>query len=151
MKTTRFYKWLIGILLVMNGTTLYLLWNSGETPEEHHPRRKSLVTVLMLKGKARDEVRHLEKEHFHIKDSLIARSRSLHEELFHSFSDPKKDSADIAGLIDRIVENQRITEQMTFDYFREVSRWCTAKQRVRLQKAIHHAIARMGGLPRRKR
>lgn len=150
MKTTRFYKWLIGILLIMNGTTLYLLWNSGRITEERHPPRKSLVDVLELKGKAGSEVQRMEKEHFHMKDSLIARSRSLHEELFRSFSNPEKDSTDITGLIDRIVENQRITEQMTFDYFRQVSKWCTPKQRIRLQKAIHHAITRMGVPPRRR-
>lgn len=150
MKQTTFYRLLIGFLVLLNAFTLYKLW---PLPEDrgHRPPHKSLVVVLHLTGKAKTTVARLEREHFHVKDSLVDHGRDLHEKLFRYFSDETKDSTAIAGLIDRIVENQRITEQMTFDYFKSVSRWCTPQQRVELQHAIHKVIRNAGGPPPRRR
>lgn len=150
MKSTKFYPLLVGVLVLLNVLTLYVLWPAAEREDPHRPPRKSLVLVLHLEGKAKTAVAQLEKAHFHVKDSLVDRSRDLHEELFRNFSDATKDSADIAGLIDRIVENQRITEQMTFDYFKSVAQWCTPEQRRELQHAIHRVLRNAGGPPPRR-
>jgi len=147
MKQFKFYKLVILLLVGLNAVTLYFLWTSsdGRRGEQH---RKSLVTVLDLKGDAKTAISQLEKDHFHQKDSLIKSSRKLHENLFQYFSDETKDSVAIAALINKIVENQRFTEQMTFDYFKSISRLCTEKQRVKLNHAIHFAIRGMGNGPR---
>ncbi|MES2556436.1 MAG: hypothetical protein V4604_09820 [Bacteroidota bacterium] len=151
MEKTRFYKLVILVLVMVNLTTLYFYWNGCST-EEHHrhhgpPPRKSLVTVLSLTGTAKQRVHSLEKDHFRVKDSLIDVSRRLHEELFVSFKDPSKDSTSIQQLIDHIVENQRETEQMTFDYFKEVEKLCTPAQKKQLQKMIHGALLRVNPPP----
>ncbi len=152
MEKTRFYKLVILVLVVVNLTTLYFYWN-GCAPEEHHdhhhgpPPRKSLVKVLSLTGTAKQKVQALEKDHFRVKDSLVGVSRRLHEQLFVSFNDPSKDSASIRKLIDHIVENQRETEQMTFDYFKEVELLCTPAQKKQLQKMIHRTLLRINPPP----
>lgn len=147
MKTLRFYKLLIAILVLLNLFTVYFLWNSGKPKYPPFGPRKSLVELLELKGEAAQSIRKLETQHFQDKDALIDQSRRLHEQLFRSFSMTTKDSTDIAQLIDRIVENQRETEQMTFDYFKEVDALCTPEQKKELQEVLHHAIGRMGGPP----
>lgn len=148
MEKTRFYKLVILVLVVVNLTTLYIYWNSSSQEERHGPPpRKSLVTVLSLTGTAKQRVTLLEKDHFHVKDSLIHVSRKLHEELFVWFKDDSKDSTAIRKLINHIVENQRETEQMTFDYFKEVEKLCTPAQKKKLQKAIHGALSRLNGPP----
>lgn len=147
MKQVKFYKLVILLLVGLNAVTLYFLWTSTDDKRGGRPHRKSLVTVLDLKGNAKTTIAQLEKEHFHEKDSLINSSRKLHEQLFQYFGDATKDSTSIATLIDKIVENQRYTEQMTFDYFKSVSRLCTKKQRVELNHAIHFAIKGMGSGP----
>lgn len=151
MEKTRFYKLVILLLVLVNLTTLYV-YRNGCSPEEQHrhhgpPPRKSLVTVLSLTGTTKQRVQALEKDHFRVKDSLIGVSRRLHEELFVSFKDPSKDSTSIQKLIDHIVENQRETEQMTFDYFKEVEKFCTPAQKKKLQKAIHGALLRVNPPP----
>ena len=50
-------------------------------------------------------------------------------------------------LIDKIVENQRETEQMTFDYFKVVNSLCTPDQQKELQELIHNVLSRAGGSP----
>ena len=57
------------------------------------------------------------------------------------------DKEDIAFQINLIVENQRETEQMTFDYFKEVNSLCTPEQRLKLQKLIQRVFNRAGGPP----
>lgn len=151
MKTLRFYKILVLILVVINLITLFFLMKTGN--EKHPPfgPRKSLVTILDLKGEAADKIKVLELEHFRLKDSLVDHSRKLHEELFHSFNNSEKDSTDISTLIDKIVENQRENEQMTFEYFKKVDALCNEQQREELQNVIHHALRHMGGPPPPKR
>lgn len=147
MKTLRFYKLLVIALILLNLFTIYFLWNSGKPKHPPFGPRKSLVEIIDLKGDAAQKITSLEIQHFQEKDALIEQSRKLHEQLFKSFSIPTKDSTDIAQLIDRIVENQRETEQMTFDYFKEVDALCTPQQKEKLQEVLHHAIGRMGGGP----
>ena len=146
MKTARFYKILIIILVLINVTTVFFLWRSPGHMPPHGPR-KSLVEILELKGEKAQKIKQLEDTHFHDKDALIDKSRKLHEQLFRSFNDPSKDSLDIQNLIDRIVENQRETEQMTFDYFKSIDALCDPKQKGQLQDVIHHALGRMGMPP----
>lgn len=145
MRSTKFYEILIGALFVLNLGTLIFLWTTMKGGHPPHPPRKSLVEVLDLKGEAKDEILALETEHFRVKDSLVDKSRELHERLFQFFKDPKHDSADVAILIDKIVENQRETEQMTFDYFKKVNNLCTPAQKEKLQKMIHDVLGKMGG------
>ena len=146
MKTNRFYKILIAVMVILNGVTLYFLWKAPGHLPPHGPR-KSLVEMLELSGETASSIKKLEDRHFKAKDALVDKSRKLHEQLFRSFNDPSKDSTDIRTLIDKIVENQRETEQMTFDYFKEVDALCNPEQKKKLKDVIHHALGRMGMPP----
>jgi Spy/CpxP family protein refolding chaperone len=109
-----------------------------------------LIEQLELSGKKKDLILRLQDAHFQKKDALMKRNRTLHERLFQSFNDPKKDRNAIASLIDDIVENQREIEQMTFDYFKKIDSLCTPEQRIKLQNTIHKVLSRVGGPPPRK-
>lgn len=147
MRSTKFYEILIGSLFVLNLATLIFLWTTMKDGRPPHHERKSLVEVLDLKGEAKEQILALETEHFKVKDSLINRSRELHERLFQFFKDSSHDSSDVSLLIDKIVENQRETEQMTFDYFKKVNNLCSPAQQEELQKLIHNVLGKMGGPP----
>ena len=145
MKTNRFYKIIISVLILINIGTLFFLWKGPKRPK--HPERNELVEMLDLSGNAKTKILALQDNHFKKKDALIKRSRNLHESLFKSFNNESKDSTEIKMLIDKIVENQRETEQMTFDYFKVVSSLCTPDQQKRLQELIHNVLSRAGGSP----
>ena len=145
MKTLRFYKILIAILVLLNLTTVYFLWSSAG----HHgpPGKNDLVDLIHAEGKTKTTILGLQERHFADKHALIERSRNLHEQLFNSFSDSSKDSTDVKQIIDNIVENQREIEQMTFDYFKEINQLCTPEQQKKLQELIHEVLNRAGGPP----
>lgn len=145
MKTNRFYKIIISVLILINIGTLFFFWKGHKGPQR--PDRNQLVEMLDLSGNAKTKILALQDDHFKKKDALIKRSRNLHESLFKSFNDESKDSTEIKKLIDKIVENQRETEQMTFDYFKVVNSLCTPDQQKELQELIHNVLSRAGGSP----
>jgi Spy/CpxP family protein refolding chaperone len=145
MKTLRFYKLLIVVLILLNITTISFFWFTAKRPGP--PDKNELVELLDLQGQTKTKILAMQDDHFKQKNALVQKSRDLHEQLFRSFNDASKDSTAVSNLIDRIVENQRETEQMTFNYFKEVSELCTPEQREKLQELIHEVLRRAGGPP----
>jgi len=148
MKKLRFYQLAILGLVLLNAVTLFVIWKGGRHHER--PGRNQLVEHLGLEGQKKDEVLNLQVDHFKQKDALISKSRRLHEELFNYFDNTAKDSADISQKIAEIVENQREIEQMTFDYFRNVSELCSAEQKKELKELLHELLRRSAGPPPKK-
>jgi len=146
MKSTRFYKIVISILVIINVTTLVFLWLTFNRPmgPPPHPGRLDLVEKLGVEGKNRAKIIQLQDQHFKTKDSLISKGRELHERLYRFFNNSEKDSSDITQLIDQIAENQRETEQMTFDHFKAISELCTPEQRKLLDEIIHNVFNKHG-------
>jgi hypothetical protein len=151
MKSTRFYKIIIGALVIINVATLVFLWLTFNRPmgPPPHPGRLDLVEKLGIEGENRTKIIQLQDYHFKTKDSLIRKGRDLHERLYRFFNNSKKDSSEISQLIDQIVENQRETEQMTFDHFKAVSKLCNPEQLKLLDEIIHKVLSKRGpgGLP----
>ena len=77
------------------------------------------------------------------------KSRRLHEELFSYFNNTSKNRSAVAAKIDQIVENQRNIEQMTFDYFKQISSFCTEEQKKELGELLHELLRRSAGPPKR--
>lgn len=149
MKAKRFYLFIIISLVLLNGFTLFYLWKQNAHPP-HGGRPKSLVLVLGLEGNAKTKVLALEKIHFKDKSALVHKSMRLHKQLHQGFLKSKNDSVQSTQLIAKIVENQREMEQMTLDYFQEVSKYCNPQQKLKLKKAIGFAIQQMSAGPKRK-
>ncbi len=146
MKSTRFYKIIIAVLVIINVTTLVFLWLTFNRPmgPPPHPGRLDLVDKIGVEDENRTKILELQDSHFKQKDSLVERGRNLHERLYRFFNNSEKDSSDISQLIDQIAENQRETEQMTFDHFKAISELCTPEQRKLLDEIIHNVFSRPG-------
>ena len=146
MKKVRLFQFSTLFLLVINLVLVFLFWN-----EHMHfcgrPPRKDITEILGMTGQQQSVVRKLQEKHFKTKDQLINRGRVLHEQLFQSFNDSTQNSD---ALIDEIIINQRAIEVMTYDYFKEISRFCNIEQRIKLKEIIHEALNRLGGPPSRK-
>ncbi len=149
MKKLNFYKWAAAALLMLNLVTLFLLWSRAR----HHdpPGKNDLVNLLKLQGENKTKILVLQNGHFKEKRKLMDKKIALHEELFSYFNDSKKNSADAETKIDEIAQNQREIEQMTFDYFKKVSAYCSPEQKIKLQDLIHDVLQRTGGFPPKKK
>lgn len=147
MKSLRFYKLAVLVLLLLNLATLFFLWKGG--PHHGRPERNQLVDHLGIEGQSREQILILQEDHFKHKEKLMNKSRRLHEELFSYYNDESRDSAAVSIKIAQIVENQREMEQITFDYFKRVSSFCNKEQKVELGELLHELLQRSAGPPKR--
>lgn len=139
MKSTRFYKLIILLLVVINIGTLLFVWlnrpphppGPGDTPH--------LADQIGLTGENKVAIDILEKEHHKDKQVLMKRDFELHKEMFDLVgSDQNSDS-----IIALLNENKETIEQMTFDFFDEIANHCNDQQLEKLKDFIQHRMIEM--------
>lgn len=146
MKTTRFYKFIIALLVVMNISTLLFLWL--RSPEQHRPPKPGMLSKrLELTGDSQAKVDILEKEHHQEKRKLIRLDISLREELYDNIGK----EGDQQLLLDQIDSNAREIEQMTFAFFDSVATYCNDTQRKQLRNMVHNAFNHIHRHPPKKK
>ena len=146
MKSTRFYKLIIALLVVINIGTLLFMW-FGKPP--HPPRpgdEPRLANDIGLTGEDKTTVDKLEIQHHIDKSALMRRDSELHKEMFDLVGSGEEPDS-IQALLHT---NKEEIERMTFDFFDEVAKHCDAKQLKILKEFIQRRVRHMGppGPPR---
>ena len=139
MARTKLYKLIIAALILINVGILIFFLAGG--PPHSPPKAGDLADKLGLEGATIELVTNLEKNHHVKKRALMKTDRELHEELFSKIGT----DADVRVIHDEIEGNFAETEKMTYSFFNEVSKHCTAEQKVELKKMIHRAFRQMKG------
>lgn len=145
MKTNKFYKSVILVLILLNLTLLYFILR----PPVHHgpPGKYELVDELGLEGQKRNTVLEMQEKHFYDKRQLMDKKAELHEKLYNSFNNPEIDSTDISSLMEEITANQHEIVEMTYAYFQDVNALCDSDQQIKLKNILHEALRRSSGTP----
>lgn len=142
MKSTKFYKILSIVLLILNiGTLTYFYVTKPPRPPK--PGEVHLAEDIGLSGDAKKTVDAMEAKHHKAKRRLMKRDVTLHEKLYESLSDSAKSSA----IILQINENRSEIERMTYDFFSEVSEHCNDEQRKKLNEMISKSLRMITGHP----
>ncbi len=140
MKTERFYKILILILVLTNVGMMVFMW-TNRPPRMPHPPQHEIGKMLGLKGDKLQKVNKLEVDHHKVKRELVHRDMELHEELFVLLENSEK-SDSLYTLID---ENKAEMERMTYDYFVEIATYCDADQKEILREFLRDSFAKLRG------
>jgi hypothetical protein len=144
MKTTRFYKIMIVLLVLINLTTLASIWWHQPPPPPPHPGEKpQLATEIGLQGAAKSRVDKLEIAHHKEKQALLRKDRTWHKEYFALIGTEK--SAD--SLLRLIQTNKEEIESMTFDFFDQVAAECDPAQLEKLRSFIEDKLLEISGRP----
>jgi hypothetical protein len=139
MKKIQFYQLLVIFLIVLNGITVTFLYL--KKPKHHHkPDPMEIVDLLHLNGAKTKKVLSLQKDHFDQKDQLIKNRKELHLALFNTFYNSSCKQSTIDTLINKIVENEREIETMTYFYFMRINDLCDAEQKKNLKKLIRRVL-----------
>lgn len=138
MKSERFYKFSILILVIVNVGMMVFMW-VNRPPKMPPPHEQRLSLMLGLKGEKQSKVDDLEKKHHELKRELVHRDVELHEELFNEFNDRTK--AD--SLLKLIDLNKTDIEKMTYDFFADISTYCDAEQKRKLNEFLTGAFIKM--------
>jgi hypothetical protein len=143
MRCTKLYKFIIAALVIINvGILTFFLTRK---PPHGPPVPGQFVNKLELEGDKRELVIKLEKAHHKEKRELMNKDRALHEILFSKIGT----NEDVSNIQEEIEENHAEMEKMTYDFFNEVSTYCSTGQKEQLKKMIHHAFRQMKGPKRR--
>ncbi len=150
MKKIQFYQLLVICLVVLNITTIAFFWmKKPGHPGKPDPRE--IVELLDLKGEKAKEILALQEKHFVKKGALVKARMDLHVKLFDSFNDPNSKQSTSDSLIDKIVENERVIETMTYAYFKKINALCDVTQRKELSKLIRKVLTHPQPPPPRKK
>lgn len=139
MKSARFYKIIISILVLLNVGVLGFFWLNK--PPMHGPPTP-IVEIISFNHDIKLKVADLEKEHHSNKRKLIAQSRELHQEFY---SDLNRTEEEKLVYLQKIGSVQMDLDAMTFDFFQNVMSLCNEDQKIELTKIIRGAIDRFDG------
>lgn len=139
MKSSRFYKIIIVLLVALNVATLGFMW-FGRPPLSHPPGKGPLLSeILQLEGEEKSTVNALEKRHHKEKHQLMEKDAELHQKMFELIG-TDSDPSEIQKKLDA---NKSKIERMTFQFFNEIANNCSDAQEEELKKFIHHAMSRV--------
>lgn len=143
MKSTRFYKLIIAVLIIINvGTLAFVAFGKPSHPTK--PGEGPLLSeTIGLTDDSKTKVDALEKVHHQDKHILMKKDRDLHEQLF-SYVGSEESPEEIYKQLNA---NKSEIERMTFEFFDDVSAYCSEKELIELKKFINEAMVNMGHRP----
>jgi periplasmic protein CpxP/Spy len=145
MKSTRFYKIIIAILVVMNLVTLAFLWFGGSLLIPGPVRGKAsefLISELKLTHDQVEEFGKLRSIHHEKMQTLQDRDRMMHDRFFGALFLTPPDTITAGILADSIAELRKQMDMLTFEHFRQLRLTLTELQKVKFQKVFNQALDR---------
>jgi hypothetical protein len=136
MKSVRFYKLTILLLILINIIVLSIMWFHRPPRHQFHKGKPPISEIISLTGQAKITVDSLERKHHQDKRAMIRLDQELHHQLFNAIGDKKHPVA----LKNKLDANKSNIVQMTFEFFNEVSNNCTDNQKIHLKEFIKKKI-----------
>lgn len=140
MKSSKFYKYLSIVLILLNVGTLTFFYFT-KPPHPPGPGAHVLSKEIGLEGQVKKEVDALESAHHKQKRQLMRRNFELHRQLYEKLDD----STQSAVLLKKIDANHKKIEEMTFQFFEEIAKKCNKAQRKKLDAMIHRSLRMIAG------
>lgn len=152
MENTRFLKFLIGALLLINLSTLAFFWFAGPPRPKGGPG-KYLVETLQLDDQQQIAYTKIREEHQQKTREYQQELNARHKRLFDLLATPVVDSVRMLEIADSISIRQKAMELYTFEHFRALRAICRPEQQQKFDAIIGDAVQQMGpppgGRPRR--
>ena len=154
MESTKFYKTVIFILLLINIGTLSFLWINRPPHDGPPPRGGDVTEFLSHELKFNDEqqqqLRNLVDVNRKEMDALRNANRELHDNYFGMLAAADVDTSRVSVMADSITALQNKIELMTFYHFRKVRAICNKEQQKKYDTIINDALRMMAPRPPQK-
>ena len=145
MKGEKFYKWIIGVLVVINLGTLAFIWfgRPPHPPPPHPGEEPRLATEIGLTGDSKIKVDAMEKQHHLDKHILMEKDSELHKKMFSKIGTGE----DVSAIQNELNKNKEEIEKMTFKFFNDVAEFCNETQLKELVDHVKHRLSEMRPMP----
>jgi protein CpxP len=150
MNNLKFYKIVIGILVVLNLATLTFLWLGGHCRENDPEKGRAgefLIRELTLTSPQQDDFGRLRDRHQKSLLILQEQDRVLHDRFFETIFLPFPDTVEANMIADSIASLRRQMEMLTFEHFHQLRQLLTAEQTAKFQQIFQQALERVMPLP----
>ena len=128
MKTNKIFWILLVFLVLSNIMTIGLLWRG-----DHKGPPPPISGLLKLSGEKKDKADKIEKIHHHDKRILIKKSEDLRRSYYLQIFNDNNNADSLSTLLN---QNDQLIIQMTFDFFKEISKLCNADQKKQLKERL---------------
>jgi Spy/CpxP family protein refolding chaperone len=148
MGSVKIWKWLVGILALLNIILMISIWRKPQHSRPPMPEggpAKMIIEELRLDP---DQVKAFEKlkdEHHSAVVDLQRKGKELRDGLFDLLKQEHADSSEVKRRMAEIGENQVAIEKVTFEHFQKVRQLCDAEQKKRFDAMINDVLRRMAG------
>lgn len=139
MKSSRFYKIIILILVLLNVSIIGFFW-WNKPPGRGAPI--SIVKIVSYNKDVAAKITKLEIQHHIQKRKLMGQSRELHEEFY---ADMSRTEDEELIYLQKIGAIQIEIDKITYDFFQGIMNLSTAEQKIELKKFIDKAIQQFDG------
>jgi len=143
MENTRFLKFMIGALLLINLSTLAFFWFAGPPRPKGGPG-KYLVETLQLDEQQQIAYTKIREEHQQKAREYQQESNARNKRLFDLLATPVVDSVRMFEIADSISIRQKAMELYTFEHFRALRAICRPDQQQKFDSIIGEAVKQMG-------
>ncbi len=131
---------LVGVLLLINIATLGFIWYTtvkvkaelGIHPPRPDKNNSFLADELGLTGEQLNKFDTLKKEHHEGVQKIMTQTKELKDELFECIK--KGDDAKAKDLAEKLSENNKAMELLTYEHFKEVRSICNEEQKVKFDR-----------------
>lgn len=128
MKTNRLFWVLLIFLVLTNIMTIGMLWDRGRKGPP-----PPISELLELTGQKKQKADEIEKKHHRDKRKLIKKSEELRRSFYLQVFSEKNHQDSLSNLIN---QNDQMINQMTFDFFEDISNLCNPSQKEELKERL---------------
>ena len=145
METTRLYKWLIVVLVLIN--IVILSFFTLTRNHEGHGHRGGgdlgdfISEELHFSPDQKKQFEEMKHQHHDSMMKLQETNKDLHDAFFEHLATPQDSSVSV--LSDSIASLQKQMDMVTFNHFKEVRALCTPEQQARFDQIIDEALHRL--------
>jgi Spy/CpxP family protein refolding chaperone len=133
---------IVGLLLMINVATLGFIWYTSfklrVEPPLNPPRQDSsnsfLADELGFTGEQSQKFEALKKEHRQGVQNIMQQTKELKDQLFECIK--TGDDAKAKELAEKLSENNKAMELLTYEHFKEVRKICNDEQKVKFDKIL---------------
>jgi len=136
MKSTKFYKRLSILLVLINIGTLAFIWFARPP---HGPSPVGELAERLGINEHISEINNLEEEHHKKKRKLMSKDRKLHNQLFKKIGS----NEDVTALREKIAQNYIEIELETYNFFDSVAVHCNKEQLSELIETVGKAFGQL--------
>ena len=141
---------IVGVLLLINIATLGFIWYTGlqsrigppRIPPMQDGKNSFLANELGFTKEQAESFDSLKNEHRRGMEKILGQTKEFKDQLFECIK--TGDDARAKVLSEKIADNQKATELLTYEHFKDIRKICNEQQREKFDRILKELVRGIG-------